>query len=115
MALDYLDISNTASELLTEFGSDCTIRKYNNSYNPSTNLMTESFIDYVVKGVKLALKKRLEGVIDGKKYRFLIEAGVTIPRIGDLVIFSSIEYKIIEVTELSPSGVDVIYQVIAGV
>lgn len=115
MSIDYLELAKTSKELLSEFGSDCVIRRYNNSYNPSTNLMTESFIDYTAKGVRLTLKKQPEGLINGKQYKFLIQAGAVTPLISDLVIFNYLEYKITEVNELSPSGVDVLYQLIAGV
>lgn len=115
----YTDLrDSTIPPLLTTYGTTATFRQLAASYNPatgiSTNTPTDTSIKIVVTKAGGRTKFRDENVARAA-YVFIAAAdalntaGIT-PNVNDKIEYSSKVYSILEIEEVKPGGVAVIYK-----
>lgn len=113
MTFDYSEIAATSLELITEFGRDITRRSYTaGTYDPATGLTTPTTADTTRKGAifDYGAGVTLIGgtLIQSGDKRLLVDVTATVS-IQDHFIVGGIEYVIIGLGEVNPSGTKVLY------
>lgn len=120
MTFDYTKSAATALRLLTKFGRTVTLRKQTaGAYDPATSSSTVTTTDYTGTGALFDFNERLLGTqfADGQTYQvgdkklLLAPAGITTdPAPGDLLIFGSDTWTVLNIKTLEPAGTPVLYE-----
>lgn len=115
MGFDYSELTETAKELLQEFGQNILFTRQGNSeYNNATGEAKSSLEHFDGFGVIFPFGKGVTSV-NGS----LVESGdqeiywygTTAPQPGDNVAVAGVDYKLVAVQAIEPAGVNVLYQI----
>lgn len=111
---DYATLQQTASRLIDNFGAVAVITRASGStFNPATGSYSGGSTTTInAKSVRaqFSQSEKASQAVQESDIKLLVEAGKGIPLIDDNVLFDSTDYKVIAVKEVSPSGVDVYYE-----
>lgn len=117
--MNYTSLRATATSLLTKMGRTASLTKVAASYDPTTGASTDVETSY---SVKVVVKPVMRGggpsrfsdeAIEHFQEIVLIQAGVAVPEINDFLTYDSKRMRVLDVSPLSPAGVDIFYE--AGV
>lgn len=118
MTFDYADLAATAVELLADFGMAMTLSRPTDipaTYDTSTGVATPaSPATYTVTGIKLDYSVReidRENVQAGDQRVYLSTDGAVPPKPGDTLTIGSDVFRVLRAGNLSPAGVDLLYDV----
>lgn len=117
---DYTKSAATSLRLLTNFGRTAMLRKQvAGAYDPATGSATVTTTDYTGKGAIFDFEERRLGtqfapgstIIAGDKYLLLAPDGITVaPTAGDLLIFGSDTWNVVNKKSVEPAGTVVLYE-----
>ena len=111
---DYATLQKTASKLITNFGANAVITRTGGAtFNPATGSYSggsTTTINAKAVRAQFTQSEKASQAVQESDIKLLAEAGQGIPLIDDNVLFDSIDYKVIAVKEISPSGVDMYYE-----
>jgi len=107
-------IEKHATKLINDLGKDLTLRKVTEgTYSPSTGAISgQTTTDTDIKGLLLSYKdKDFEGtLIQRGDRKILIRASDSVvPEAQDIVLDSTIQYRLVDVRQVEESGDDVVY------
>ena len=118
MTFDYADLAATAVELLADFGMAMTLARPTDipaTYDTATGVATPVGPDtYTVTGIKLDYSVReidRENVQAGDQRVYLSTDGAVPPKPGDTLRIGSDVFRVMRAGNLSPAGVDLLYDV----
>ena len=118
------EMAATSLQMLTEFGMDVTLRRYNvgsSIYDPTTGIATPVA---VTDTTRKALITEQPGQRIGPQYGATLQKGSLVqeadkwiymdangpaPALQDHVIFNDIDYNIVDVQETAPGGIPLLY------
>lgn len=110
MSFDYSGLQSTATRLISKFGRDFTLRtliKSGPSYNP---VIVNS--DQTIKGVFTKFKAgEVDGTLIQSSDKMVIVDSAVIPSVDQRIADGSSEYSIVNVDEIKPGEVGMIYKV----
>ena len=120
-AFDYADATATATELLTDFGTACTVtRVVEGTYNPATGTFTGgSTTNQSGIGVLLEYTPQEAGVLQqagtlvqasDRKLLLSVSGINNAPEPNDTVTFNGVVYTVIQAKSLAPAGYVVMYE-----
>lgn len=109
----YSDLAKVSLDLLTRFGQAVTRREFTTgAYDPTTGAASQTFADTSRKGALFAFGAGVTSVrgqlIQIKDKRLLIDATGTITA-DDNFIVNGTEYTVVTMSEISPAGTPVVY------
>lgn len=111
---DYATLQATASRLITNFGATAVItRSGGSTFDPVTGSYSGgSTVTINAKAVRAQFtqSEKASQAVQESDIKLLVEAGKGAPLIDDNVFFDSVDYRVLGVMEISPSGVDVYYE-----
>ena len=114
MSFDYADLAATAVELLADFGMSMTLTRPTDipaTYDTTTGVATPVGPDtYTVIGIKLDYSVR-EIVQAGDQRVYLSTDGAVPPKPGDTLTIGADVFRVMRAGNLSPAGVDLLYDV----
>jgi hypothetical protein len=126
MAL-YSKLATTALRLLTKYGAEVTLRQSSvgsGDYDPPTGAVTrEADVDTTRKALLLdqpgsQISQRFGNnnqanslVQQGEKWLYIDANGVA-PALQDKIIISHVKYTIVDVQEMGPGGIAVLYMIV---
>lgn len=112
---DYIAMQGTAAALIDSFGTAATFtRTTGSTFNPATGSYTGGTVVTIAgNAVRMDYAK---GEIDGElvqrgDFKLLFGGAAGEPAIGDTVAFGGNNYRVMDVSPLSPAGVSVMYDV----
>lgn len=117
MAKDYAKTAKMVNRLLTKFGGTGTLRVVTDgAYDPSTGSSSSSQTDKAVNAVVLNVEQSdlantAVKFTDSKVYMSTLTA-IPLPTTSDLFIWNSDTYSIVSVTDISPAGVSVMFELV---
>lgn len=107
---NYSGLQSTATRLISKFGRDFTLRtlqKSGPSYNP---VIVNS--DVTVKGVFTKFKAgEIDGTLIQSSDKMVIIDSSVIPDVEQRIVDGSNEYSIVDVDEIKPGEIGMIYKV----
>lgn len=105
-------LRNVASKILVTQGQTVTIRhEAESAFNPESGERQSETIRFTASGVVDAFNKsELDaGGIEGGDIKFVLEAAGNTPVNGDVVTIEGVDYRIMNVSPVSPAGVHIVY------
>lgn len=112
MSFDYARSRSTATRLLVGAGQSLTLSKPAvGSYNPATSIASSTVASSVVTGVVMDYGvKEIDGkmVLRGDR-KVMVSAGGAVPAIGDTLTIQSEAHRVIDVRDVAPGGVTILY------
>lgn len=111
MTVDYTEMAEFATELITEYGASATM--YKKSFSGPEYDRTIVWTDYSVIAVKVEGRewnKETGSVI--RKTQLYITSGSEKPTLGDRIEFGGIKYTFSGVEVIAPNGVDVVAYIV---
>lgn len=112
---DYTALRGAATSLITQFGATATFTRTGSStFDSATGSYSGgSTVTVTGKGARLNFT---QGEIDGQTIqrddvRLVFQSGNGAPLIDDNCSFDSVDYRVMDVRTVSPSGTDVYYDV----
>lgn len=107
----YDDMAQTAQEMINEFGRDITRHRPGGSYDPGTDINTDSGIDFSVKAVFTEFKQsEIDGTIIVRGDKKALISSVTAPVMNDLLIDGAEQYRIVNVETIKPGDTEILYK-----
>lgn len=112
-----LDLSATASKLLVKLASTSNVKlvQKTDTYNPVTG--EESSTSETVKNLTAAVIPMPSNLVDGTRVKstdkMVIMDNQIKPKMTDFIRIDSVDYSIVEITAVNPSGTPQIYKVVA--
>jgi len=111
---DYETLKGTAAKLITNFGAASVISRTGGStFDPVTGSYSggsTTTINAKAVRAQFTQSEKASQAVQESDIKLLVEAGKGVPLIDDNVLFDSINYRVLNVKEVSPSGVDVFYE-----
>lgn len=103
-----------ATKLINDLGKELTLRKVTEgSYDPTTGAISgQTTTDTAVKGMLLSYRdKDFDGtLIERGDRKILIRASDSVvPEVQDIVLDSTVQYRLVDVRQIEESGDDVVY------
>lgn len=119
VAFDYSRSVDTATRLIIKYGQEMIlVSKIDGPYDPATGESEITSIDINIIGVIFELSGRLIGqslqnntLSKSNDKQSFISVG-TVPKLLDDIIFGNISYTIINIKELNPGGVVIMYDLV---
>jgi hypothetical protein len=118
--MDYTSLANKATNLITKFGCDLTIKRnslgtFNASLGSYSSLST---LTCTIKGVIRAPLRYKFGdrfadgteIVAGDREVILSSSATLTPIVGDLLTIGSDDYNVVTVLPVEPGGVQLIYK-----
>lgn len=106
----YDDMSQVATELLTEFGTSIFVTRDNSTADPVTGVKSGGSVSFTLVGLVNPYKDQL---IDGSTIlasdRLLVSDSKVAPLINDVVRWLGSNYIVVNVTTTAPAGAPVVY------
>jgi hypothetical protein len=110
LSFDYTGLQSTATRLISRFGRDFTLRtldKSGVSYNP---VIVNS--DVTIKGVFTKFKaSEIDGTLVESGDKMIIVDSSVIPNVEQRIVDGSSEYSIVDVDEIKPGEIGMIYKI----
>jgi hypothetical protein len=117
MSINYSKLATVAKQLITQFGTDWTIRReIKGSYNPATNTQpAQTTNNYTVKAARLEYRKyKIDGeIIQKDDFQLYVEAkdlGIFIETYDKIVDNEDNIYEIVDVKPIKPGDTVVYYE-----
>ena len=111
---DYASLRRTASKLIANFGAIASITRTGGStFNPATGSYSGgSTTTITAKAVRAQFTQaeKASALVQEGDIKMLVESGKGVPLIDDNVLFDGINYRVMDVKVISPSGTDVYYE-----
>jgi hypothetical protein len=111
---DYASLRRTASKLIANFGAIASITRTGGStFNPATGSYSGgSTTTITAKAVRAQFTQaeKASELVQENDIKMLLESGRGVPFIDDNVLFEGINYRVMDVKVISPSGTDVYYE-----
>jgi len=109
-----MTLETHATKLINDLGKALTLRKVTEgTYDPATGAVSsQTTTDTSVKGMLLSYRDRdFEGtLIQRGDRKILIRASDdVVPVVQDIVLDSTIQYRLVDVRQIEEAGVDVVY------
>ena len=112
MTFDYANTAATALRLLTRFGASATLKVYSGTaYDPATGTVTATYTDNAATACVFDYpQKYVDGtlILAGDKQAYMASAPV--PKQGDKLAWQAVDYTVVAVKAIAPSGVAVVYE-----
>ncbi len=111
--VDYVRLAETAKQLLTDNGRTLTFtRDTSTGFNPATGVNSITTTNFTGIGAGFDYRRsEIDGeVIQAGDVRIVLEDATTKPLIGDRVLYNGSDYRVMNVDEVSPAGIVVIYK-----
>ena len=114
MAFNYVRMRATALRLITRFGGAGVLVWFTDEGLNDATSAVESPVRNTenIQTVILPIDERYrDQLISGQTAFGYIAGSDTVPVVGNHIVFNVVEYEILNVNKISPSGYDVLYQV----
>jgi hypothetical protein len=114
VSFDYLDVAQTASELLRDSGSLVTLTRVTGTYNPDTGVVGSTGATFAASGVRLDYSQRdIDGTLvkRGDQRVYIDPFLATTPQTGDTITIGSEVFTVVNSRPLAPAGVVVLHDV----
>lgn len=111
---NFVNLRKTASKLITYFGASASITRVGDStFDPATGAYSggsTSTITAKAVRAQFTQAEKASELVQENDIKMLLESGRGVPFIDDNVLFEGINYRVMDVKVISPSGTDVYYE-----
>jgi hypothetical protein len=119
MAIDYAALAVSSAALIKSAGTTITItRDSAPDYNPALGTAEGTTKTFTGVAVRSSYNQRdIDGtmILQGDVLLTIAATSTLVPQVGDTATFAGTAYKVVNVNNVSPSGISVIYTVQARV
>ena len=111
---DYAGLTATAQRLLDRYGSDASLIPYAEPYTTEWGMVPDSGDPVAIVALisNYSQSERANTAIEtGDMRAFISTAGLSVaPKASDQIILAGVTWKVVEVEQIAPSGVAILYK-----
>lgn len=109
----YTEVAQAVREVLVEFGAPALLKQRTSVYNPATGVSAVTSVDVAVTAAVFDFERKFNDpttILQGDKQVFLSVVAGMQPKPSDRFVWQGQEHSVINVKNLSPAGIMVLYE-----